>query len=79
MATAIFTASENSDHEGRIEQQYHFPKTVLGQATPATGELILQHEPRRNAGISRADYRQACFAVERLVSIEPESIREGHF
>ncbi len=79
MANAIFTASESSSYDDRIEERYHFPKTYLGQATQAIGELILYYEPRRDAGLSSSGGRQAYFAVARLVSIEPDSTREGHF
>lgn len=79
MANAIFTASESSSYDDRIEERYHFPKTYLGQATQAIGELILYYEPRRDAGLSSSGGRQAYFAVARLVSIEPDSTREGQF
>lgn len=79
MANAIFTASESSSYDDRIEERHHFPKTYLGQATQAIGELILYYEPRRDAGLSSSGGRQAYFAVARLVSIEPDSTREGHF
>ena len=79
MANAIFTASESSSYDDRIEERYHFPKTYLGQATQAIGELILYYEPRRDAGISSSGGRQAYFAVARLVSIEPDNTHESHF
>ena len=77
MANAIFTASESSSYDDRIEERYHFPKTYLGQATQAIGELILYYEPRRDAGISSSGGRQAYFAVARLASIEPDNTRES--
>lgn len=79
MANAIFTASESSSYDDEIERRYHFPKTYLGQATQAIGEFILYYEPRRDAGLSSNGGRQAYFAVARLVSIEPDSVRDGHF
>ena len=78
MTNAIFTASESSAYDDRIEQRYHFPKTYLGQARQAIGELVAYYEPRRDAGINSAGGRQAYFAVARLKRIEPDPQRDDH-
>ncbi|KRG65039.1 restriction endonuclease [Stenotrophomonas terrae] len=79
MANAIFTASESSSYDDQIERRYHFPKTYLGQAKQAIGDLILYYEPRRDAGLSSSGGRQAYFAVARLLRIDPDGDRDGHF
>jgi len=79
MANAIFTASESSSYDDQIEKRYHFPKSYLGQATQAIGDLILYYEPRRDAGLSSSGGRQAYFAVARLLRIDPDGDRDGHF
>jgi len=79
MANAIFTASESSSYDDLIEKRYHFPKTYLAQATEAIGDLIVYYEPRRDAGLSSSGGRQAYFAVARLLRIEPDSVRDGHY
>lgn len=79
MANAIFTASESSSYDDLIEERYHFPKTYLGQAQQAVGELILYYEPRRDAGLSSSGGRQAYFATARLVRIEQDRARGDHF
>lgn len=79
MANAVFTASESSSYDDQIERRYHFPKTYLGQATQAIGDLIVYYEPRRDAGLSSNGGRQAYFAMARLARIEPDDTREGHF
>ncbi len=79
MANAIFTASESSSYDDQIECQYHFPKTYLAQAEQAIGELVLYYEPRRDAGSSSNGGRQAYFAAARLLRIERDELRDGHY
>lgn len=79
MANAIFTASESSAYDDRIEAWYHFPKTYLRQVEQAKGDLILYYEPRRTSGPSSATGRQAYFAIAQVVAIEPDDKRPDHY
>ncbi len=79
MANAIFTTSESSAYDDRIEAWYHFPKTYLRQAEQAVGDLIVYYEPRRTSGPTSATGRQAYFAVAQVVRIEADSKRPDHF
>lgn len=79
MANAIFTTSESSAYDDRIESWYHFPKTYLRQAVQAIGDLIVYYEPRRTTGPNSATGRQAYFAVAQLVRIEPDRNLPNHF
>jgi putative restriction endonuclease len=79
MAKAVFTASESSAYDDRIEQWYHFPKTYLNQVEQAIGDLIVYYEPRRASGSSSADGRSAYFAYARAVAIRPDPVRKDYF
>lgn len=79
MANAIFTASESSAYDDRIEAWYHFPKTYLRQAEQAVGDMIVYYEPRRTTGPNSATGRQAYFAVAQLVGIEADRSLPDHF
>lgn len=79
MTNAIFTASESSAYDDRIEAWYHFPRTYRRQAEEAVGDLIVYYEPRRTTGPNSATGRQAYFAVAELARIEPDSNRPNHF
>jgi putative restriction endonuclease len=79
MANAAFNASERSAYDDQIERWYHFPEVYLERAKEAIGELIAYYEPRRNAGRDSAGGRSAYFAVARLVRIEKDSVRPGHY
>lgn len=79
MTNAIFTTSESSAYDDRIEAWYHFPKTYLRQAEQAVGDLIAYYEPRRSSGPNSATGRQAYFAVAQLVGIEPDRNLPDHF
>src|SRR5690348_686186 len=79
MANAIFTASERSAYDDRIEERYHFPHTYLGQAEQAVNDWIIYYEPRRDAGPSSTDGRQAYFAMALLDRIERDSRRSDHY
>lgn len=79
MTNAIFTTSESSAYDDRIEAWYHFPKTYLRQAEQAIGDLIVYYEPRRTTGPSSSTGRQAYFAVAQLVRVEPDTKRPDHF
>ena len=47
MANAVFTTKVNPLYDDLPELRYHFPKTYLGQAEQAIGDLIVYYEPRR--------------------------------
>jgi putative restriction endonuclease len=79
MANAIFTTSESSAYDDRIEAWYHFPKRYLDRAKQAVGDFIVYYEPRRNKGPSSHTGRCAYFAVAQLVAIEPDRKRPDHF
>lgn len=79
MANAIFTTSESSAYDDRIEAWYHFPRTYLRQAEQAVGDLIVYYEPRRTTGPTSATGRQAYFAVAQVIRIEADSKLPDHF
>lgn len=79
MTNAIFTASEQSAYDDRIEERYHFPRTYLGQAEQAVHDWIIYYEPRRDAGPSSTNGRQAYFAMALLDRIELDPRRSDHF
>lgn len=79
MANAIFTASESSAYDDRIELWYHFPKTYLKQVTAAIGDFIVYYEPRRTTGPSSSTGRLAYFATARVVGIRPDPRLEDHY
>jgi putative restriction endonuclease len=79
MANAVFTTSESSAYDDRIEEWYHFPRTYLRQAEQAVGDWIVYYEPRRTTGPSSATGRQAYFAMAQLIRIEADSKVPDHF
>lgn len=79
MANAVFTTSESSAYDDRIEEWYHFPKTYLRQAEQAIGEWIVYYEPRRTTGPNSATGRQAYFAMAQLVRVEADQKLPDHF
>lgn len=79
MAKAVFTASESSAYDDRIEQWYHFPKSYLNQVEQALGDLIIYYEPRRTSGPYSATGRSAYFAVARAVAIREDRDHDDHF
>lgn len=79
MAKAVFTASESSAYDDRIEQWYHFPKTYLKQVEAALEDMVVYYEPRRTAGPSSATGRSAYFAFARVIGIRADPALDGHF
>jgi putative restriction endonuclease len=79
MTNAIFTTSESSAYDDRIEAWYQFPRTYLRQAEEAVGDLIVYYEPRRTTGPNSATGRQAYFVVAELVRIQADSNQPDHF
>ena len=79
MAKAVFTASESSAYDDRIERWYHFPKTYLKQVEAALGDMIVYYEPRRTTGPSSATGRSAYFAFTRVTGIRADPALDGHF
>lgn len=79
MANAIFTASESSAYDDRIELWYHFPKTYLRQVENSVGDFIVYYEPRRTTGPSSSTGRQAYFAAARVIGIRSDPKLDGHY
>lgn len=79
MANAIFTASESSAYDDRIELWYHFPKTYLRQVENAVGDFIVYYEPRRTTGPSSSTGRQAYFAAARVIGIRSDPKLDDHY
>ena len=79
MVNAVFTASESSAYDDRIEERYHFPHTYIKQVKEALGDLILYYEPRRTSGPNSSTGRQAYFAMARVAGISPDLKLEGHY
>lgn len=79
MANAIFTTSESSAYDDRIEEWYHFPKQYLARAEQALGDWIVYYEPRRTTGPSSSTGRLSYFAVAQLQAIEADQRLPGHF
>ncbi|MGA2854001.1 MAG: HNH endonuclease, partial [Verrucomicrobiota bacterium] len=62
------------------EFRYHFPSTYLNQIKQAVGDLIIYYEPRREgADLSGRAGRQCYFATARVVRIEEDKSRSGHY
>ena len=79
MAKAVFTASESTAYDDRIDQWYHFPKTYLNQVEQALGDLIMYYEPRRTSGPNSATGRSAYFSVARAIAVREDRERDDHF
>ena len=77
---AVFQTKISPSYDDIPEQQYHFPRTYLRQASAAVGDWIVYYEPRRATSdpLSRGG-RQAYFAIAELVGIRPDKEREGHY
>ena len=73
MANAVFIAKINSDYDDAVEVRYHFPKMYLGRIQKTVGDWIIYYEPRGNGG------RMVYFAVARVLSVEPDKARSGHY
>jgi putative restriction endonuclease len=80
MANAIFTTKVNPAYDDLPEFRYHFPSTYLNQAKQAVGDWILYYEPRREgADLGGRAGRQCYFAAARVVKIEEDKVRSGHY
>ena len=79
MTHAVFTASESSAYDDRIEERYHFPSTYLRAVSAALGDLIIYYEPRRTSGPHSATGRSAYFACARLLSVDPDPMHQDCF
>ncbi len=80
MANVVFTTKVNPVYDDLPEIRYHFPATYLNQAKQAIGDLIVYYEPRREgADSSGRAGRQCYFATARVVRIEEDKSRNGHF
>jgi putative restriction endonuclease len=74
---SVFTAKLGSGYDDVVEERYHFPSTYLNQVERSVGDSIIYYEPRRKLDTSGG--RQAYFAVARVVGIERDASREGHY
>ncbi len=80
MANAVFTHADGSIYDDLPEARYHFPQTYLRAVESAVGDWIVYYEPRRiTAASEKTGGRQAYFAAARVVSVERDFSREGHF
>ena len=73
VANAVFTAKLESSYDDAVEVRYHFPKQYLKRVSEAVGDWILYYESRRDGG------RQVYFAMARVVSVNPDASKAGHF
>jgi putative restriction endonuclease len=78
MTNAIFTASESSAYDDRIEVRYHFPRTYLRQVEQTIGDWIVYYEPRRTTGPKSATGRQAYFALAQVTNVTQDPERADH-
>jgi putative restriction endonuclease len=80
MAKAVFMTRISPAYKDVPEKQYHFPRTYLGQAEAAIGDMIVYYEPRRSGSDALPGRgRQAYFAFARLTHIEPDPTLADHF
>lgn len=79
MTNAVFTTSESSAYDDRIEERYHFPQTYLRQVREALGDFILYYEPCRTTGCRSSTGRRAYFACARVVAIDEYHKLPGHY
>lgn len=80
MSNAVFTTKVNPVYDDLPEFRYHFPSTYLNQAEQAVGDWIVYYEPRREgADLSGRAGRQCYFATARVLRIEPDPSRSGHY
>ena len=80
VANAIFTTKVNPVYDDLPEFRYHFPSTYFNQVKQTVGDLIIYYEPRReDASLSGRAGRQCYFAMARVVNIEEDKTRSGHY
>ena len=72
---AVFDIKPDSGYDDERALRYQFPdkKNYLAAALDAVDDWILYREPKRNEG------RQAYVAVARVVRVEPDPERAGHY
>jgi len=73
VANAVFIAKLESAYDDAVEERYHFPKVYLSRVEQAIGDWVVYYESRRDGG------RMAYFAMARVLSIEPDPHRAGHY
>jgi putative restriction endonuclease len=69
----VFDTKPQSGYDDEIARHYHFPSQYRAIAEKLVGDRIIYREPRRNKG------RQAYVAIARVLRIDPDPIRPGHF
>jgi putative restriction endonuclease len=72
---AVFDVKPGSGYDDYIDRRYHFPgrRTYLEAARQAVGDWIIYREPQRNRG------RRAYVAAARVIGVEPDPRRAGHY
>jgi len=72
---AVFDVRPGSGYDDDITRRYHFPgrSNYLSAARDALGDRVLFREPQRNGG------RRAYVASARVIGLEPDQDRAGHY
>ncbi|WGU41496.1 HNH endonuclease [Phenylobacterium sp. NIBR 498073] len=72
---AVFDVKPGSGYDDDITHRYHFParSNYLEAARNAVGDWVLFREPQRNGG------RRAYVATARVVGVQPDIDRAGHY
>ena len=80
MPKAVLTTKVHPSYDDLPEERYHFPHTYLNTARAAVGDWIVYYEPRRSsAHLSSSGGRQSYFATARIVRIDDDPRRAGHY
>jgi putative restriction endonuclease len=80
MVNAVFTTRVAPSYDDLPEVRYHFPRTYLHQVEAALGNWIVYYEPRRSTpDLNSVGGRQAYFAIARVVSLDEDAGRDGHY
>ncbi len=69
----VFDTKPDSGYDDDITRRYHFPSQYKKIADQLVRDWILYREPRRNNG------RQAYIATARVIRIDPDPAKPGHF
>lgn len=69
----VFDTSPETEYDDEIRTRYHFPRQYLAEAERARNDWIVYRETRRGRG------RMAYVAVARVIGIEPDLSKPGHY
>lgn len=76
----VFQTKISPAYDDLPEDRYHFPRMYLNQVQRAVGDWIVYYEPRRaTADVLSRGGRQVYFAIARVVSVRPDTLRSDHF